>query len=189
MTFEAKNTEPALGLIEVESIAKGLVVADTLVKRASVKLYVSEPMTPGKYVILFRGEVAEVEEAFLAAQARAAASAIDTLILPGAHPKLIDGLNNQFTKRARHDSLGIVELHTLAATLLALDVALKRAAVALTYLQLAKGIGGKGWFTLAGSQADVEAAIEGVSASIERRLVVSTEIIERPHVDLKGPGL
>ena len=180
---------PALGLLELESIAKGLVVADALVKKAEVRLYISEPMTPGKYVILFRGPVAEVEESFAEAVAIAGATALDKLLLTLVHRKLLAGLEGAFDVRAPQGALGIVETHTIASTMLAADTALKRAKVGLTHLHLAKGIGGKGWFTLTGAQHDVEAALEGAAASIEQRLLVATEIIQRPHKDLKGPGL
>jgi hypothetical protein len=64
--------------------------------------------------------------------------------------------------------------------------ALKKANVRLTALQLAKGIGGKGWFSLAGVQHDVEAALDGAAASVEPHLLVATELIQRPHADLRG---
>ncbi|MBK7863210.1 MAG: BMC domain-containing protein [Archangiaceae bacterium] len=181
--------EDALGLLELESIAKGLVVADALIKKAAVKLYVSEPMTPGKYVVLFKGPVAEAQESFEEALRVGAALVIDKLLLTGVHSRVVAALDGAFEALGAHDALGIVETHTLAATLLAADTALKAAQVNLTFLQLAKGIGGKGWFTLAGAQADVEAALEAAAAAVEPRLLVATELISRPHRDLKGPGL
>jgi microcompartment protein CcmL/EutN len=183
------DVEPALGLVELESIAKGLVVADALIKKAQVRLYISEPMTPGKYVLLFRGAVAEVLESFEAALETGGALVLDKLVLTQVHQSVLMGLDGTFEALGAHDSLGIVEAHTLAATVLAADTALKRADVKLTHLHLAKGIGGKGWFTLAGAQADVEAALEGAAAALEPRLLVATELIQRPHRDLKGPGL
>lgn len=180
---------PALGLVELESIAKGLVVADALIKKAEVKLYISEPMTPGKYVVLFRGAVAEVQESFDEAVAIGGATVLDKLVLTQVHRMLLAGLDGTFEALGAQDALGIVETQTIASTVLAADTALKRARVRLTHLHLAKGIGGKGWFTLAGAQHDVEAALEGAAMSVEQRLLVATEIIQRPHRDLKGPGL
>ena len=78
-----------------------------------------------------------------------------------------------------------VDVRLVAATLRAADVSLKRAEVKLTHLQLAKGIGGKGWFTLAGKQHDVEAALEGAAAAIGAGLLVATELIQRPHADVR----
>ena len=51
---------PALGLLELESLARGVVVADALVKQAAVHIALAEPVTPGKYLLVFTGAEAEV---------------------------------------------------------------------------------------------------------------------------------
>ena len=45
---------PALGLIELESIARGMVVADALVKKAAVRISLAEAITPGKYLLIWK---------------------------------------------------------------------------------------------------------------------------------------
>ena len=178
---------PALGLIELESIARGMVVADALVKRAAVRISFAEPVTPGKYLLIFSGPVAEVEESFKAALLSGGPLVIDRLLLPQLSPGVARALSGKPDLMRPGEAVGIVETHTVASAILAADTAAKRANVRLTRLHLAKGIGGKGYFTIAGSQADVEAALEGAGASIEPSLLVTTEIIERPHPDLQGP--
>ncbi|MFI5291091.1 MAG: BMC domain-containing protein, partial [Polyangia bacterium] len=54
---------PALGLVETSSIARGLVVADQMVKKAPVALVLARPVSPGKHLVLVTGEVADVGEA------------------------------------------------------------------------------------------------------------------------------
>src|SRR5678816_768079 len=54
---------PALGLIESNSIARGIVVTDQMVKRAPVELVLRRTVSPGKHLTLVTGEVADVEEA------------------------------------------------------------------------------------------------------------------------------
>ncbi|HVE81255.1 MAG TPA: BMC domain-containing protein, partial [Myxococcales bacterium] len=44
---------PALAVIELDSIARGFVVADALLKRARAKIGLAEPVSPGKFVLLF----------------------------------------------------------------------------------------------------------------------------------------
>jgi microcompartment protein CcmL/EutN len=174
-------------LFELESLARGVVVADVVVKQAAVHVSIAEPITPGKYLLVFSGGVAEVDEAFRAGEEAGGAMIIDRLYLPHVDESLVAMLEgDQGPGSGQHDSLGIIELHTVAATLLAADTALKRAQVRLTHLQLARGIGGKGWFTIAGAQHDVEAAIEGAAAAVQPPLIVATEFIRRPHVDLRG---
>lgn len=178
---------PALALFELESLARGIVVADALVKRAEVKIVLAEAVTPGKYLLVFTGREAEVAESYRAGVEVGGAMVIDQLHLPHiAEPIVAALLRGEVARVGRDDAVGIVELHTVASTLKAADVALKQANVRLTHLQLARGIGGKGWFTLAGEQHDVEAALEGAAAAVPANVLVTTELIQRPHADLRG---
>lgn len=177
---------PALGLFELESLAKGPVVADAVVKQARVRIAIAEAVSPGKYLLVFSGAVGEVEESFKAGKEAAGARLLDSLLLPHVAEGVVAAIEGRLSQVGRDDSVGLVELQTVSATIRSADAALKRAQVALTAFQLAKGIGGKGWFTLAGSQHDVEAALEGAAAAVENHLLVATELIQRPHVELKG---
>lgn len=176
---------PALALLELDSIARGYVVADALVKRAQVTIALAEAVTPGKYLLLFSGPVAEVEESFQAGVEAAGRTLLDKLLLPMAADGLVAALMGRFPGRYG-ESVGIVETHTVAAALLSADVALKRAEVHLERLQLARGIGGKGVFVVAGELHMVEAALEGAAAAVESHLLLATELIQRPSPELRG---
>jgi microcompartment protein CcmL/EutN len=183
-----KVSGPALALLEIESIARGIVVADALVKRAPVEFALADPVSPGKYLLLFSGGVAETEEAFKAGVDVAGSTLLDKLFLSGPEPRLLEALREKFDE-TWGDSFAIVETHSVASTLLAADSALKRAEVWVRRLHLARGIGGKGYFVLTGSLDMIEAALEAAAASIEPRLLVAAEVIQRPHRDIKGWGL
>lgn len=185
--MSAPPAGPALGLLELESLARGVVVADALVKQAAVEIALAEAVTPGKYLLVFVGAEAEVAESFKAGLAVGGALVLDSLHLPHiAEPVVAALLRSEVAKLGADDAVGIVELHTVAATLKAADVALKAAEVRLTHFQVARGIGGKGWFRLAGAQHDVEAALEAAAAAVQAPLLVTTELIQRPHADLRG---
>ncbi len=177
---------PALGLFELESLARGVVVADALVKKAAVRIFMAEPVSPGKYLLVFSGPVAEVDESFREGAAVAGKVLIDQLYLPHVAEGVVAALSGDVRSADVDHAVGLVETHTVAAALLAADTALKRARVGLTHLQLAKGIGGKGWFTVSGEQHDVEAALEGAAAVLTPNLLVGTELIQRPHPELRG---
>jgi microcompartment protein CcmL/EutN len=183
-----KVSGPALALLEIESIARGIVVADALVKRAPVEFALADPVSPGKYLLLFSGGVAETKEAFKAGVDVAGSTLLDKLFLSGPEPRLLEALQEKFDE-TWGDSFAIVETHSVASTLLAADSALKRAEVRVRRLHLARGIGGKGYFVLTGSLDMIEAALEAAAASIEPRLLVAAEVIQRPHRDIKGWGL
>lgn len=177
-----------MALLELDSIARGLLAADALLKQAPVDIALAEPTTPGKYLLLFSGGVAEVEESFKAGLEVAGSTLLDKLFLPQAATALVRGLSGTF-QEDRQESVGVVETQTVASTLLAADTALKQAEVSLTRLHLARGIGGKGYFALTGELHMVEAALEAAALAIEPQFLVTTELIRRPHRELWGPVL
>jgi microcompartment protein CcmL/EutN len=177
---------PALAVVELDSIARGFVVADALLKRARSRIGLAEPVTPGKFVLMFGGEVGEVEESFRAAVEVAGSALIDSLLLSQAAAPLVAGLQGRFHTGVQ-ESLGFVETQTVASAVRSADAALKKADVFLTRLHLARGIGGKGYYGLTGDLHMVQAALEAAASAIDAGLLVTTEIIQRPHPELKGP--
>jgi len=178
----------ALGFLELRSIARGIVVCDALVKRAPVRILCAEPVSPGKYLVLFDGGEAEVDEAFRAGLEAAQGGLVDSLLLTQPHEALWNGLDGTLA-RPTLDSIAVVESHSVAGTLKAADRALKTAEVVLFQMQLAKGIGGKGWFALSGVLDQVESAIEAATQALADGLLAGVEIIARPHEELCGPVL
>src|SRR5260370_447305 len=179
-----KVSGPALALLEIESIARGMVVADALVKRAPVELALAEPVSPGKYLLLFSGGVAETEEAFKAGIEAAGSTLLDKLFLSRPAPRLLEALKDKFDE-TWGDSFAIVETHSAASTLRAADSALKRAEVWVRRLHLARGIGGKGYFVLTRALDMIEAAVEASAAAIEPQLLGAAEVTPRPPPDIQ----
>jgi microcompartment protein CcmL/EutN len=176
---------PALALVEVASLARGYVILDALVKRARVSVLWHREVSPGKTVILFGGEEEATLEAHQAALATSATTLLDDLLLPQAHPLLWDGLANRFAPR-RGDAAAVLELATVATTLLAADAALKATPVALCKLRLAAGIGGRGFFILAGALDQVQAAAAAGRDIVKPERLVGCEVISQPHAEVWG---
>jgi microcompartment protein CcmL/EutN len=174
---------PAIGLVETSSIARGLVVADAMVKKAPVALAFARPVTPGKHVVIVAGEVAEVDEAMAEGARLAAQTLIDRLFLPQAHAALLRALGGG-RRASGLSALGIVETFSVAATLAAADAACKAAEVELAELRLADGLGGKAYFVVTSTLDLVEAALAAAARALEPGLLVTTELIAAPHPDL-----
>jgi microcompartment protein CcmL/EutN len=174
---------PAIGLIETSSIARGLVVADAMVKKAPVTLAFARPVSPGKHVVIVTGDVAEVDEAMEIGVATAAATLVDRLFLPQAHAGVLRALGGG-RRVPGLSSLGIVETFSVASALLAADAACKEAEVELAELRLADGLGGKAYFIVTATLDLVEAAVYAAERVIDGGLLVSREIIAAPHEDL-----
>lgn len=176
-----KQSGPTLGVLEIDGLARGIIAADAALKKAQTHVLWAGPVTPGKYLLLFRGQVAETEEALAAAALVAGERLLDRLLLPQAHPEVWHALGP--ARRLPMLSVGIVETLGAAGALRGLDAACKAADVAAASLQLARGIGGKGIFTLTGEQPAMEAALDAAANALGNGLI-ERQIIPRPHPDL-----
>ncbi len=175
---------PALGIVELRSIARGYLTLDAMTKRAEVTVLHAEPVSPGKYWIAITGGEAEVAEAMEAGLETADASRLDHTLLPGAHDTVLDAVANGVTAKTPLDAIGVLELATMASAVRAADAALKCADVTLVDLHLARGIGGKGYLVVTGALSDVEAAIdEGASCAGESALV-GREVMANPDTSV-----
>jgi microcompartment protein CcmL/EutN len=183
------KAEPALALFEFSSIARGMVAADGMVKRAAVQLIHAGTVQPGRYLVLLGGEVAEVEEAMKAGKAIGREALDDLIWLPGIHPDVLAALHREnqspssLANSPESDALGIVETRTAPAAIHAGDVAVKGAKIQLFSIRLSDGMGGKGLVLLRGLVSDVEAALELVRARLDGLTLLQTEIISQLHAD------
>ncbi len=176
----AKPPEALAGL-EVSGIPRGLVCVDVLVKRAASRVVLANPVSPGKFLILIDGAVAEVEESLLEAERIAGDQTIDRFFLPFAHEQLERGLFGATTP-CGDGSLGIIECATTCAGIRSCDAALKAAQVALQVIHLSAGIGGKCWYAFAGELYDVQASVQAAADILSGDgKLLGTEIIAAPH--------
>lgn len=185
-SLPSPTTGPALGLMETGSVARGMVVADAMVKRALVTLVKAHPVTPGKYVVLITGGEEEVQQAMAEGLSVAADTVVDRLYLPKADPQLAPALGGavQVEQVRQLDALGVVETFSVASALLSADRAVKAAQVRLVQLRLARGLGGRAFYVLTGEQHQVEAGLEAGASIVHDGMLLTTEIIPRPHRDL-----
>ncbi len=179
----SSSTIQALAVIETASIARGFVVADAVVKKAPVTLKVARAVSPGKFLLVFGGDVEATVESVEAGRAVAGSDVVDELFLPGVHPMVLPAIDRAIVADAG-EAIAIVETATVAAAVLAADTALKAVAVSVIKMRLALGLGGKAYFTLAGDHADIDAAVDAVRAAVDR--LVAVEVIARPHPELRG---
>jgi microcompartment protein CcmL/EutN len=175
--------QPALGMLELTSIARGVIAADAMAKKAPITILQSHPISPGKYLIVISGGVAEVEESLAAGLAAAGATLVDRLFLPQAHPQLAPLVAGTSLGHPPTGAVAIFETYSATATVLAADAAAKAAEVTLLDMRLGQGLGGKGFFTMTGDLESIEAAAAAGQAVVDGGLVVGVEIIPRPHED------
>jgi microcompartment protein CcmL/EutN len=126
-----------------------------------------------------------VEEAWQKGLEVGGEAVVDQLFLPNAHEQLVPAMR-ACAPIEEVDALAVVETFAAASAILAADASCKRSDVKLIELRLARGMCGKGMYTMTGSQADIEAAVEAGEEILRREsgLLLRTEVIPRPHPDL-----
>jgi microcompartment protein CcmL/EutN len=159
----------AIGLIETDSVARGTVVADGVLKMAPVELLFAGEVSPGKFVVLFGGDVGPTRASHARGIEIAGERKIDDLLIPQLHQQVIPALEDR-VGAGEDDALGTIETTSVAATVLASDRAAKAARITLRRIRLAQGLGGKGFVYLTGPVHDVEAAVSAGKAAAGSRL-------------------
>ncbi len=176
--------QPALALIEFDSIAAGMQAGDAMAKKAPIAQVVAGTVHRGKYLVLVAGEVADVEESYAEGLSVGAGAILDSVILPGVHPDVASAVARQ-RRPAPVDALGIIETRTVAAAIAAADAGVKGAEVNLIEVRLADGLGGKGLVLFSGLVHDVEAAIRiGVDCIATAPVLVHAVVIPQLNPDM-----
>ena len=176
--------QPALALIEFDSIAAGIEAGDAMAKKAPIARLVAGTVHNGKYLVLIAGAVADVEESLAAGLAIGASAVLDHVYLPGVHPHVVDAI--AAGRRPQPvEALGVIETRTVAAAIAAADAGIKGAEVNLLEVRLADGLGGHGLVFFDGLVADVEAAVEiGTDAIAGGPSLIHAVVIPHLHPEM-----
>ena len=176
--------QPAIVLLEFDSIAVGILAGDAMAKRAPLKTLHTGTVHPGRYLVLAGGEVGDLEEALAAAKEAGSQCLRDEIFLPEVHSDVVDAISG--ARRTRSASaLGVFETKTVPAVIRAADRAVKGTDVTVLEVRLADGLGGKAYALFAGEVADVEAAIQLCHESLaDQALLVAQVVIPQIHTEM-----
>ncbi|MBS4537853.1 BMC domain-containing protein [Clostridium sp. D2Q-11] len=173
-----------IGLIELNSIAKGIESADAMLKAAEVNLILSNSICPGKYIVLISGDVGAVKSAVDAGRDVGKQYIVDELVLPSVHPQLINAING-VTQVGEVNAIGVMEFFSIATAIVAADSAAKAAQVNLIEIRLGFAIGGKSFVTLSGDVSAVNEAVEaGSMRGKDNGMLISKVVIPSPRKEL-----
>ena len=181
----SESRDPALALIEFDSIAVGIVAGDAMVKASPLGSIYVGTVHPGKYLVLVSGDTASVDEGLGAGLEVGAGHVVDSVFLPDIHPDVTAAMTGDTPQAPVGDlALGIVETATVAAIIDAADAGVKAARVTLDAVRIADGLGGKGYALFSGEVAEVEAAIESAMVRIEDAADVMVRVIPQLHGEM-----
>ena len=174
-----------VGFLELGTIAHGIQVTDGLLKKATIKILFAHPVSSGKYLICYYGEVEDVKSALAAGREIGGPAVLDTFVLTAIHPQIIPAVMG--TVQAEHlGALGILETVTCASCIVAADTALKMSKIRLVKIQLARGIGGKAYFVIEGDVAEVNVAMAAAVRQLQKQ---GAGIIDQVVIPQAAPEL
>jgi microcompartment protein CcmL/EutN len=175
---------PAIGMIETNSIARGILVHDVMLKKAYREIIQSNSICPGPYIVFITGDEADVEEAMTDGLHYGGSAVVDSLFIPNIRenifPAMLGGIQD-----IEIDAVVIVETYSVSSGILLADMALKRNEVQLLDLRLAQGLGGKAYFIITGPLHEVEESAAHLQDEAEPGMLANIEIIPAPHQGLQ----
>jgi len=173
-----------IGFLELNSIAKGIYVADAMLKAAEVDLLRASANCPGKYNILISGELAAVNTSVEVGAELGGTNVIEQLVIARLHPEVIRGINCSVMPDELN-ALGVLECYSITSSILAADCAVKASNVTLIDVRLGTGLGGKSFVVLTGDTASVTEAVEcGAAAVSENGMLLSKVVIPNPRKEI-----
>ena len=134
----------AIAMVETSTVTSGMLAADLILKTAAVDVIEAKVVCPGKYIILFSGELSAVKASRDAACKAYAPHIVDSFLLGNPHEKIFDAMLGA-VPADEMKALGIIETYSAASAVTAADTAAKTALVELIELRLAVGMCGKSY--------------------------------------------
>jgi len=174
-----------LGVLEYSSIAIGIRALDEMVKIAPIRILEARTICPGRYLIVFSGDVASVEYSFNKGYETGKKFVVDSLYLPMVHSDVIPALGN-IVGTEEWNAIGIIETLSVVSGIEAADLAAKTGNVKIIEIRVAIGFGGKSYVKMMGTLDAVEVALEAGTAKARSKgqLCMST-LIPQPHPEIK----
>lgn len=174
----------AIGMVEYQTVSKGIQAADLILKTAQVELLEAQTVCPGKYIVILTGDLSAVSASIEASRKKFEEDLIDSFILGNPHESIFSAIYGS-SDVGEVKALGIVETFSAASIIVAADEAAKTSIVNLIELRIARGMCGKSYLMLTGDVAAVEAAIEKARKVLaETGMLLDASVISNPDKKL-----
>ncbi|HUI11156.1 MAG TPA: BMC domain-containing protein [Bacteroidota bacterium] len=176
----------AVGIIELGSIYKGYEVQDAVLKAANVEKVVARTICSGKYFILLRGSVGDVETAIAVASRVGGFAVINVAVIPNVDPRVFPAIAGYTVlETAAHRRVGallILETFSVVSAIKAADIAVKEAELELLRVHVAMAVGGKGFVVMTGDEGALASAVRpAVEYCRQEGMLAGYAIIRNPH--------
>ena len=182
-------TRYAIGVIELASIYKGYEVQDAVLKAANVEKLVARTICSGKFFMIVKGEVADVETAISVAEKIGGFSVINVTTIPNVDPQVFPAIAGcTVIEKQNYGKVGailIIETFSVVSAIKAADFAVKEADLDLLRVHVAMAVGGKGFVVITGEIGPLEAAAKpAVEYCKQDGMLAGYVIIRNPHEEV-----
>ena len=155
----------AIGMVEYKTTSAGVVAADSMVKTSEVSIIEAQTVCPGKYIVIYTGDLSAVTSAVDNAKTMHGKHLINSFVLGNPHESIFPAIYGA-AEIKDVSALGIIESYDASSIIVAADEAAKTAIVDLIEVRLARGMCGKSYLMLTGEVAAVEAAIDRAKEAV-----------------------
>lgn len=174
----------AIGMVEYLTSSSGIQAADLILKTADVEIIEAQTVCPGKYIVLFSGDLSAVNASIKASETQLPDKLVDSFILGNPHESIFPAIYGT-TQIENVSALGVLETFSAASIVVAADAAAKTSMVQLIELRIARGMSGKSYMKLTGDIAAVEAAIEKAKLAVgDAGMLLDYCVIANPDASL-----
>jgi len=179
----------AVGIIELASIYKGFQVQDEVLKSANVEKLIARTICSGKYLMIVRGDTANVDVAIQVAKEVGGFSVVNATAIPNIDPRVfpaISGLTTlQTSGRNEIGALLVIETFSVVSAIKAADCAIKEAELDILRVHVAMAVGGKGIVVMTGNIDALEAASRPAVEYVKQEgMLAGYAIIKNPHKEV-----
>lgn len=163
-----RKMDKAMGMLEYKTVSTGILAADLLVKQARVEIVKAQIVCPGKYIIIFRGEIGAIQGAIETVKITYPEKLLDSFLLGNPHESIFSAIYGRRDIK-KIGVLGILETRSAAAIFVAADEAVKTADIRLIKIRVASGMCGKSYVFLTGEVAAVQTAVKRARLVVNKK--------------------
>lgn len=179
----------AVGIIELGSIYKGYEVEDAILKAANVEKVIARTICSGKFFIVVRGSVADVETAVAVAGQVGGFAVVNLATIPNVDPRVFPAIAGCTVLEPglgkKVGALLIMETFSVVSAIKAADIAVKEAELDIIRVHVAMAVGGKGFVVMTGDIGALESAVKpAVEYCRQEGMLAGYTIIRNPHDDV-----
>ncbi len=179
----------AVGIIELGSIYKGYEVEDAILKAANVEKVVARTICSGKFFIVVRGSVADVETAVAVAGEVGGFAVVNLATIPNVDPRVFPAIAGctvlEPGSGKKVGALLILETFSVVSAIKAADLAVKEAELDIIRVHVAMAVGGKGFVVMTGDIGALESAVKpAIEYCRQEGMLAGYAIIRNPHEDV-----